>query len=139
MINQFRFIQVLLFMVGSGFVTSAVHAQDEQAPSISDALFVEFAPMTVAVIRDKRIRGHLTVTFFLAVGTQPDIDRIDAIRPKLRDAVLQNLARIGNARVDPNLPVDLDLVADYLQYAVDDILGKDVAKVLLQSASTQVM
>ena len=120
-------------------LVAPIAAQEENAPAVSDDLFVEFAPMTVAVIRDKRIRGHLTITFFLAVGTQPDIDRIETLRPKLRDAVLRNLARIGNARVDPHLPVDLDLVADYLQYAVDDVLGEDVAKVLLQSASTQVM
>ena len=133
-------VLLVVALLSAGLPASRTAAQeDDPQNAVSDALFVEFAPMTVAVIRDKRIQGHLTITMFLAVGTPAGVNRVETLRPKLRDAVLRNLARVGNARVDPHMPVDLKLVADYLQLAVDDVLGDGVAKVLLQSASTQIM
>lgn len=113
-------------------------AQDEDVsePEV-DNVFVEFQPISVAIIRDYRIQGQLAVTLFLSVNKASSVERIEELRPKLTDKLIQSLTRIANTRVSPNKPVDLQLIGRFLQTNVDEVLGEDVAKVLIQSAAAQ--
>lgn len=112
-------------------------AQEEDSEATVDNIFVQFAPISVSIIREYRIRGQLAVTFYLSVDKASNVEKIETMRPKLRDNLIYSLTRIANTRVSPNKPVDLDLLGRFLQKNVDDVLGEGVAKVLIQSAAAQ--
>ncbi|MCK5040794.1 MAG: hypothetical protein KAR62_00805 [Sphingomonadales bacterium] len=115
-------------------------AQDEEEVDTEvsvDNVFVEFAPIAVSIIREYRIRGMLNVTFYLSVDKASTVDKIEELRPKLRDGLIQSLTRVANTRVNPRRPVDLELIGLFMQRSVDEILGADMAQVLIQSAAAQ--
>jgi len=117
-----------------------VLAQDEEDVEIEqtvDNVFVVFEPISVSIIREYRIRGQLAVTFVLSVDKVSTVDEIERLRPKVRDGLIQGLTRVANTRVNPHRPVDLELIGLFMQRSVDDILGANMAKVLIQSAAAQ--
>lgn len=114
-------------------------AQDEEQKieQVVDDVFVEFRPITVSIIREYRLQGQLSVTFFLGVDKTSTVDEIERLRPRLRDGLVQSLTRVANTRVNPRRPVDLALIGRFMQNSVDEVLGKDLAIVLIQSAAAQ--
>jgi len=119
--------------------TKPVMAQEEdvEIENSVDDVFVEFSPISVSIIREYRIRGQLAVTFFLSVYKTSTVEKIEKLRPKLRDGLVQSLTRVANTRVNPNRPVDLELIGKFMQKSVDEILGPNMAEVLIQSAAAQ--
>ena len=130
-------IFLLAMIVSFGAHTTLTLAQDEEeTPDISN-VFATFSPFSVHVIKDRRIRGILMVDFKLSLKAREDVDEIDKIRPRIRSAVIEALTRVANARVNVRRPLDVELISNSIQGAIDSVLGEDFAKVLIAVASTQ--
>lgn len=132
---------ILCGMFSVSFISPpVVIAQDEEevdSEQTVDDVFVEFRPISVSIIREYRIQGMLSVTFYLSVDKASTVDEIERLRPKVRDGLVHSLTRVANTRVNPRRPVDLELIGLFMQRSVDDILGTGMANVLIQSATAQ--
>lgn len=124
-------------LLGVSVATAQEEDEDVEIEQSVDNVFVQFQPISVSIIREYRIRGMLAVTLFLSVDKASTVEKIESIRPKLRDGLVQSLTRVANTRVSPNRPVDLELIGRFMQKSVDDILGPNMAVVLIQSAAAQ--
>lgn len=95
---------------------------------------IVLAPMTVSVFRDSRVRGMLSLELTLEVADGPSRERVDKIMPRLRDRYITIMSRLAANRVDINRPLDLDSMTEILQSATDQMLGPQVARVLVGGA-----
>jgi flagellar basal body-associated protein FliL len=96
--------------------------------------YVALAPVTVSVFRDSRVRGMLSLELTLEVADGSSRERIDKIMPRLRDRYITIMSRLAANRVDIHRPLDLESVTEILQSATDQMLGPQVARVLVGGA-----
>lgn len=126
-------IALCLFLISTG----PAFAEENEGDMLAGPTFVEFEPFSVSVIQRTRIAGFLSVAFSLAVESEAALQQVERLRPKLNDAIVRILSRVASSRLDVSRPVDVDLVRTYVQAAVDSVIGKDKARVLMETVSLQ--
>lgn len=126
-------IALSLFLISA----NSAYAADKKSDAHGGPIFIEFEPFSVSVIQRTRIAGFLSVAFSLAVEEEAVIQRVERLRPKLKDAIVRILSRVASSRLDVNRPVDVDLVRAYVQAAVDGVIGAGKARVLMSTVSLQ--
>lgn len=112
-------------------------AEEEAGGNGAGPLFVEFDPFSVSIIQRTRVAGYLSVAFSLAVENEAAAQRVERMRPKLKDAIVRILSRVASSRLDVNRPVEVSLIQTYVQMAVDNVIGPGEALVLMQTVSLQ--
>ena len=110
-------------------------AQSEEDDGYLRENYIEFQPISVTVIQNARISGILTVTFTLATKNPSLIDKLKHLRPRVRSEVHHKLARLAATRITLNQPINLELVGQFIQFAVDQIFGEPEVEVLIQLAA----
>ena len=130
-------LPILLSMAVCLAAPAAASAQEEEttdAPSDVETFAVSFDSFVVAVIRDSHVRGHIEVAFEVAVTENEEFHRLEAMRPKIRDAYLRALNHYARNHFRVGRAADATLISRYLQVTTDRVAGPDVGKVYLKSA-----
>lgn len=128
---------ISLSLVAASTVHGAEDSAGEHGSAGTGPFFIEFNPFSVSVIQRTRVAGFLSVAFQLVVESEEAAAEVERMRPKLNDAIVRILSRVASSRLDINHPVDVDLIRTYLQLAVDSVIGKAKAGVLMQTVSLQ--
>jgi flagellar basal body-associated protein FliL len=110
-------------------------APTESAPAAlaTHYRYVEMPPMNVSVIRGGRVNSIYAAMVVLEVKSAADEKRIANAMPKLQDAFLSYLFKLGSMNLSVDL-ANLAFVKDRLRKIANTTLGDDVVKaVLIQS------
>ena len=110
--------------------------------STEDALhegpsYMEMEAVTVSIIRAGKVRGFLTVDVTLELPGSEHRQTINEVAPRLTAAYNHSIRDIAARGVDLDQPVDINLVTHILQTVTDQVLGEELAVVLIGSASVQ--
>lgn len=136
-------MRILLFIAATlanyqgatlAYAQEAADTETEETLSQGETFPVAFNGFVVAVIRDSRVRGHIEVAFEVAVTENAEFHRLEAMRPKIRDAYLRALNHYARNHFRVGRPADLNLISRYLQVTTNRVAGADVGKVYLKSA-----
>lgn len=105
--------------------------RDEGAPM---ERFVKLEPMILPVLREGRVILHLTVELTVELAKPRTVDELDALAPRLRDALISELHGIFAYRHIQDGGYDLPVVRQRLFLASERVLGADEVKsVLIQN------
>ncbi len=88
-------------------------------------------PLTASVHADFRLRGILHIEAGLEIPNGRDRSRAERLMPRLRDRYVSALAMYTGANYRFGDVPDADRISYLLQEATDEVLGEDVADILL--------
>ena len=130
-----------LALAGPAFASG--HGGGEPAPKPAEKserkltaspAWVAVDPITVAVMRQNRVKGVFLVEFGLDVEDEAMRGKAQEILPIMRDAWLRAMSDFAQTRVRIGRQADLDALTTRLQATTDQLLDGPGAKVLLQQA-----
>jgi flagellar basal body-associated protein FliL len=123
------------FAAGGGHGGAAPKpAERSERKLTSSPAWISVEPITVAVMRQNRVKGVFLVEFGLDVEDEALRTRANEILPIMRDAWLRAMSDFAQTRVRIGRQADLDALTTRLQSTTDQLLEKPGAKVLLQQA-----
>lgn len=109
----------------------------EEADIHNGPSFMVMEAVTVSIIRTGKVRGFLTVDVTLELPGSEYRQTVTKVAPRLAAAYHHSIRDIAARGVDLDQPVDINLVTDILQSVTDQVLGEELAIVLIGSASVQ--
>ncbi len=113
----------------------SVSAGGESAPGGDHALFVELEPLTAPFLRDGKFAHYVLIVINLEVGSQPDIERVREMLPRLRDAFVTELHALAATRSPDQRLINVGRVKARLIAGTHRVLGPGVVRdVLVQLA-----
>ncbi len=104
-----------------------------------ESRFVKLQPIIVPVLQEYRMRGLVSVQVSLSLHAGADRERVETLKPKLTDRYIMTLNQLGQTVIEMDRPVNLPLIQRLLQQGTDQVLGADIASVLIIDASSRAM
>lgn len=112
--------------------SSSSSSGSSRAPSYTDS-YVAIDTMQVSIIQSAQVRGMLVVSIGLDIPDAHLRERAEHAMPRLRDAYIHNLARLGSTRVDPRRIPNVEMISHLLQSTTDEVLNEEGAQVLFMN------
>ncbi len=116
----------------SGSSSSSSSSSNSRAPSYTDS-YVAIDTMQVSIIQSAQVRGMLVVSIGLDIPDAHLRERAEHAMPRLRDAYIHNLSRLGTTRVDPRRIPNVEMISQILQSTTDEVLNEEGAQVLFMN------
>lgn len=142
-------VLVLLILLGGGggayFVLQkdglAEAAEPEGVGPVAEPVYVEFNPILLPIVGDRRVEQFINIVVALEVHDQEAADRAIAMAPRLNDAYLRSLYGTLHSRdVLHNGVVDLPLIKRRLVEESNRVLGTGtVQDALIQMVSQRLL
>jgi len=131
-----RALLIMLCLIIAPTAAMAGEGGGEKAPEEqSDALpKIDMAPFKFSLIDRGRVRGKVSITLTLVVHKSDDMKYVRLHQPQLRSDFLTALTVLANQQIDPNRPVDPDIISAYLTPYANYRLGKDKVTVYVKEA-----
>ncbi|MCJ9428086.1 hypothetical protein [Kordiimonas marina] len=131
-----RTLLILLCLMMTPSAAWAGEGGAEKAPdSQTDALpKIDMTPFKFSLIKRGRVRGKVSVTLTLVVNKSDDMKYIRLHQPQLRSDFLTALTILANQQIDPNRPIDPDIISAYLTPYADYRLGTGKVTVYVKEA-----
>ncbi len=134
---KFRFFHLLFIgLLASSFPVSTF-AQEEAEEVKEKLIQVEMQPLTVALTKNFKTQGVLMLAYSLFVDKTSTAGDLALREPQIAAALHQTLTRLSKIRIPADRPVNITLVDKFMQDTVDKLLGKNIANVVIFSASIQ--
>ena len=136
---KFKFLHLLLigFMTLSTPISLFAQEEGEEEEITEKLIPVEMQPLVVALTKNYKTEGVLMLAYQLFVDKTSTAGELAIKEPQIAAALHQTLTRLSKVRIPANKPVDITLVDLFMQRTVDKLLGKNVADVVIFSASIQ--
>lgn len=113
-------------------------AQVKLDPKIlTEAHFVNFQPIIMSVVQDRRITGLVQIEITLKLADPNERNEIIKERHRVQDKLVQAIAGMTRGAIRVDAPLNVDMVAAVLQRHVDAALGGKKTEVLVIDASTR--
>jgi hypothetical protein len=116
--------------------SSSAAPRDQQRLSAA-ASYVAIPRLTAPVMQRSTPSGTLICESCLDVPDAALRGRVNALMPRLRDALRQGLTNYGSVHMRPGGAPDPDHIARLLQVAVDGVFGQAGARVLITDLMMQ--
>jgi flagellar basal body-associated protein FliL len=99
--------------------------------------FVKFQPIIFSLVADNRVQGIAQVTVGVQAKTPEDKEKVEAKRPRLRNAFALTLQELGRLYIDPKRPIDARMLRRELQKAANTALPEPAVTVLILDATAR--
>lgn len=120
------------------FEAPSAHAAPTLNPDqITEAHFVNFQPILMSVVQDRRIQGLVQLEVTLKLADPNEWEETVRLRARLKDRLVQAIAGMTNGAIRVDRPLNVPLITAVLQRQVDAELGPERAAVLIVDASTR--
>ncbi len=103
-------------------------------PEKTESIVINIEPLTVPILNDNVIRGQALVELRLVVRDPESWHAAVAMMPRLRDLYLRRFYRYSSSAYWDGNRLDLDRVKKSFQKVTDQVLGPEVASVLIYQA-----
>jgi flagellar basal body-associated protein FliL len=127
---------VLIGLMACSFSAPAF-SQDEEEEKTEKLVAVEMQPLVVSLTKNFRTQGVLMLAYQLFVANSSTAEEVAVRKPQIAAALHQTLTRLSKIRIPADKPVNIPLLDLFMQRSVDELLGKNVAEVVIFSASIQ--
>lgn len=111
-----------------------------QAENDGDLLMkgaVELHPITLPILRNGRVRAHVTLVLTIELAEQRHLDELQSLRPRLRHAVLSELYGMYALRHVQEHGHELPVVRLRIRQASEAVLGEGGVKAVYFKSMTR--
>ncbi len=133
---------LLLFLGGAGGAgwwlflreqpeTEAAEVKPEEESLIKLIRYVELDPIILSVIREGQVTLHVSTIIVIEVAEPMEKERVRAVSPRLRDALISELHGVYAIRYVQERGYDIPIIKERLGQAAERVLGEGTVRSLL--------